>query len=263
MQLLKCQKQLFSNPLNSSLMKHIHYDSLNSTNEQAKLLLNEHDSIIITADEQYGGKGRKNRTWVGDKGKNLYCSIGIRHRIHSKTLEPHSYQFAGAIIAYKAITRIVPKEQVRLKFPNDIMVKDADGKFRKICGILTEHIFYGNTLQATIIGIGINVEQKEFPDEVKDIATSLSRMGYGVTVHDIFNFLFDIASDYKFDSDSIIYDEWHDLVGIEGRIVKLFSDGQDYLVTKVFDDGRLQAENINDSSIKIIDDGDSIRYEYE
>ncbi len=244
-------------------MKHFHYDSLISTNEQAKLLLNEHDSIIITADEQLGGKGRKNRSWVGDKGKNLYCSIGFRHRIHSKTLEPHSYQFAGAIIAYNTITRIVPQEQVRLKFPNDIMVKDKDRKYRKICGILTEHIFYGNTLQATIIGIGINVEQQEFPAEVKDIATSLNRMGYAVTVHDIFNFLFEIVSDYKFDSDSVIYDDWHDLVAIEGRIVKLVSDGQNYLVTKVFYDGRLQAENITDSSIKIIDDGDSIRYDYE
>jgi BirA family biotin operon repressor/biotin-[acetyl-CoA-carboxylase] ligase len=244
-------------------MKHFHYDSLISTNEQAKLLLNEHDSIIITADEQLGGKGRKNRTWVGDKGKNLYCSIGFKHKIHSKTLEPHSYQFAGAIIAYNTITRIIPKEQVRLKFPNDIMVRNDDGVYRKICGILTEHTYYGNTLQATIIGIGINVEQSEFPDEIKDIATSLNSLGYVVSAHDIFNFLFDIVSEYKFDNDAAIYDEWHDLVGIEGRIVKLVSDGQNYLVTKVFDDGRLKAENITDSSIKIIDDGDSIRYDYE
>lgn len=143
------------------------------------------------------------------------------------------------------------------------MVRNDDGVYRKICGILTEHTYYGNTLQATIIGIGINVEQSEFPDEIKDIATSLNSLGYVVSAHDIFNFLFDIVSEYKFDNDAAIYDEWHDLVGIEGRIVKLVSDGQNYLVTKVFDDGRLKAENITDSSIKIIDDGDSIRYDYE
>lgn len=244
-------------------MKHIHFDILNSTNEQAKLMLNEYDKFIVTADMQMGGKGRKNRSWVGEKGKNLYCSIGLKHKYTERTLEPHSYQFAGALLAYKAITRVLPAGEVRLKFPNDIMVRSKKGDFRKICGILTEHIFYGNMLQSTIIGIGINVEQSEFPDEVKDIAISLKQLGYEVTSNDIFNFLFDIVSEFRFESDEKIFDAWHDLVQIEGKEVTLLSDNKKYLVKNVFDDGRLEIESLSDTSIKIIDDGDSIRYEYD
>lgn len=242
-------------------MEHLHYNCLPSTNTKARELLSRYDSVIVTADEQTEGRGRKNRIWQGDAGKNIFCSIGIKHQ--NFFVEPHSFQFAGAILAYDTVSRFIPKSRVRLKYPNDIMVRNDEGTWGKICGVLTEHVFMGNHLSASVIGIGINVEQIQFPDDLMTTATSFKMLGYEVTPHDIFGFLYENIRNFDFYDDKAIFDRWYDLIKIEGKIV-VTKPGEDaYIITEIMDDGRLKAQKIADSSIRIIDDGDTIRYDYE
>ncbi len=242
-------------------MEHFHYNCLPSTNTQARELLSQHDFVVVTTDEQSAGRGRKNRIWQGDASKNLFCSIGIKHK--APLTSPHSFQFAGAVIAYRTITRFIPKDKVRLKYPNDLMVRTTYNAWGKICGILTEHVFMGNSLSASIIGIGINVEQTLFPDDLLATATSFKLLGYEVTPYDIFEFLYENVREFDFYNEKAIFDKWYDLMKIEGKVVVTKPEEESYIITEIMVDGRLKAQKISDSSIKIIDDGDTIRYDYE
>ncbi|MEO0198217.1 MAG: biotin--[acetyl-CoA-carboxylase] ligase [candidate division WOR-3 bacterium] len=126
-----------------------------STNQIAKLFLESGVKIpfVIIAEAQTRGKGQRGRLWVSDKG-GLYASFVVRKMDSRKAL------IIGALTSYHVLSKFLP---VKMRFPNDIMVEK-----KKISGILVEL-----TSEATIIGIGVNVNQKDFPETLQGIATSL------------------------------------------------------------------------------------------
>jgi len=126
-----------------------------STNLIARFFLEGGKPIpfVVTAEVQTRGRGQKGRLWVSEKG-GLYSSFVVRRMDSRKAL------IIGALSSYYVLTRYVP---VKVRFPNDLMV----GK-KKIGGVLVE-----NTSSASIIGIGINVNQKKFPNFLENEATSL------------------------------------------------------------------------------------------
>ena len=163
-------------PLNSEnqpgiVQKYIHLDAVDSTNNYAKQLTKYafSNGTIVVAETQTGGKGRLGKTWTSPYGKSLYLSF---------LLTP-SIQFENAVMltllaacsTVRAIESVCPEISAMIKWPNDIVV---NGK--KVCGILAEMSGEVEQLSHVIIGIGINVnwEQQDFPDELHDSATSLS-----------------------------------------------------------------------------------------
>ncbi len=125
------------------------------------------DGTIVLAEYQSNGRGRKERNWLSEKGKNLTFSILLKNNLNPQDLQVLSMYTSLAII--KALDALYDIN-AKLKWPNDILVNDS-----KICGILVEASFLGNSLEKVVIGVGLNVNQFNFPGEYRIKPTSLRR----------------------------------------------------------------------------------------
>ena len=158
-------------------MWNIHtYDELPSTQSHARTEL-EHGVAkhgdVIQALHQTAGRGRyENRRWHDQSGENLLMSIVL------KDVTPgivEKMQFLAGLALLRALRLIIARsdskfrpERVRLKWINDILIDE-----KKIAGILSDALWSGSTLRGVVIGIGVNVNQDEFQDELEHRATSL------------------------------------------------------------------------------------------
>lgn len=142
-------------------------ESIDSTQKLAHSLVQDGcpEGTIVVAEEQLNGRGRLARTWFSPKYSGIWMSVILRPTLPPK-MSPQ-FTLIAAIAVVQAIaenTTLHPE----IKWPNDILI---NGK--KVSGILTELQADSDKVHAIIIGIGINVNQKQFPDELKQIATSL------------------------------------------------------------------------------------------
>ncbi|RXJ03977.1 biotin--[acetyl-CoA-carboxylase] ligase [Anaerobacillus alkaliphilus] len=149
--------------------KHVVYEkSVSSTQEIAHRLAREKvaEGTIVVADEQVGGKGRLGRAWFSPIGTGIWMSMILKPKIPPQRAPQLTLLAAVAVIrGIHAATGL----HCDIKWPNDILLKG-----KKLVGILTEMQADPDQIHSVIIGIGINVNQKNFPDEIKEIATSLS-----------------------------------------------------------------------------------------
>jgi len=143
------------------------FDTIDSTNTFAKTLSPDeapHGTLII-ADEQTAGRGRMQRHWLSNKGKNLLLSLVVYPDFSTEKIS--LLPFAGALAITDAI-ETVTKLSATCKWPNDVLI---NGK--KVCGMLLESSVDNSSIRKVILGVGVNVNQEEFPDELKYKATSL------------------------------------------------------------------------------------------
>jgi BirA family biotin operon repressor/biotin-[acetyl-CoA-carboxylase] ligase len=146
------------------------FKSTSSTNDIAwQYSLNkENNGIVVFAEEQNAGRGRRGNKWYAGFGKSLLFSALILDCKISREMLP----LVSAVAVAESVSDFGGKG-VQVKWPNDVMV---DGK--KIAGVLVE--FRGND---AVIGIGINCHQQkaDFPDELKESATSVDMVlgGFG------------------------------------------------------------------------------------
>lgn len=140
-----------------------------STNNYAKELASNGAAhgTVVAAEKQTGGKGRLGRRFESPSGKGLYISVIVRPTF--------DISFAPLITsaAAVAVSETVEKmcgHDTAIKWVNDVYMNG-----RKICGILTEASLglEAKNLEYAVIGIGINVLETEFPDELKEKATSI------------------------------------------------------------------------------------------
>jgi len=146
----------------------IKYNRLSSTNDEAKRLLLKNkisDFTIITTEEQTKGRGQRNNSWHSNKSENLLFSIiSFPNKINAV-----NQFYLSKIISIGIIDYLNTKAKgFKIKWPNDIYYKD-----KKICGILIENTVSGSFIKNSIAGIGLNINQKQFPDFLPD-AISLS-----------------------------------------------------------------------------------------
>ncbi len=124
---------------------------------------------IVRADSQTAGRGRLGKEWTSPPGKGLYCSIIVRPDLTQGDY-PKLTITTGLAIA--AVFDNICERSTLLKWPNDIMLSD-----KKCGGILCEASLEGKTSKErfAIIGIGLNVltKQEDFPDDLRNSATSL------------------------------------------------------------------------------------------
>lgn len=164
------------------------YEQLDSTNAQAKRLIKEitgadnskeqenteltrrADSLngtLILAEEQTAGRGRQERGWSSPKEGGIYMSFILRPNLPAMSCP--MLTLVAAIAVNEAIGRVSGLESL-IKWPNDIVI---NGK--KVCGILTETTGLLSEGPNIILGIGINANRKDFPEELKINATSIAK----------------------------------------------------------------------------------------
>ncbi len=147
----------------------IHFDRIDSTNEEAKRVFREkpeRNPILFWADEQTAGKGRNNREFFSPKNTGIYFSYlycvkkpkEIKDRIFVTT--------AAAVFTAEALRQYAGAD-AKIKWVNDIYLNE-----KKVCGILAEAVFDENST-AVIVGIGINLTTTDFPDEIKETASGI------------------------------------------------------------------------------------------
>ena len=131
-------------------------------------------TIEVTS-KQTAGKGRRGRTWISPPDVNVYMSILLRPAIRPDTAPMLTLVMALAV--YEACEELYRESDQELRFgikwPNDIVVSAGGGPYRKICGILTEMRLEEMEIRDIVIGIGLNVNQTEFPEEIRETAGSL------------------------------------------------------------------------------------------
>ena len=130
-------------------------DSTDSTNARMSAEKdNLGDMSVIAAMEQTAGRGQRGNSWESSKGENLTFSILLKPKdIHLQEQFSVSEAVAVGTADYLATKGI----EAKIKWPNDIYVAD-----KKICGILIEHHASGDNLSASIVGVGLNVNQCKF-----------------------------------------------------------------------------------------------------
>ncbi len=146
--------------------------SVDSTNTYVKKLLSNSkpllDGTVIMADHQFAGRGQSNNVWESKPGENLTFSIYL-----NPTFLAVNHQFElNKAICLGIIDYLISLigDDCKIKWPNDIYYQD-----KKIGGILIENVTKGYQLKDSIVGIGLNINQKEF-GELNYRASSLSKI---------------------------------------------------------------------------------------
>lgn len=139
-------------------MQHLHFATLDSTNDEAHRLAagGTSDPVLITATEQTAGRGRSGRTWQSPRG-GAWMSVlwPINRSVDHYAATP----LVAGLAVLRAVRRIIEKYQsvhvplVQIKWPNDVLLDD-----RKVAGILCETACTMNRISHLIIGVGINVD---------------------------------------------------------------------------------------------------------
>lgn len=145
----------------------LYFDTIDSTNTKAQELAEKgyQSGTLVVADKQESGKGRRGRSWVSPSGTGIFMTLMIKPDINPNNAS--MLTLVAALAVAKAITSVTGEEAL-IKWPNDIVV---NGK--KVCGILTEMNAQFDYINHIVVGIGINVHNESFPEEISQMASSL------------------------------------------------------------------------------------------
>jgi len=183
------------------------YRKVESTNDSARKLYAEKKAVegsIIYSFNQKRGKGRGENKWYSSENKNICFSL---------ILEPKNFYFSSffklhmmtSIAIIKALEKHIPSEHLNIKWPNDIYYKD-----KKLAGILITNDIVGKYIIASIVGVGINIMQENFPS---DIPNPISLTQITGKTHDINDILQDISQalldNYDVLNTHDFFDEYH------------------------------------------------------
>lgn len=143
------------------------FPTIHSTNTHAMQEADEGapEGSVYFADEQTAGRGRAARQWSSPPGSGLYVSILLRPNI--PPADVLWFSLAAGLAVRDAVKQVTSLD-CDLRWPNDLLFGP-----RKFGGILTELNAEVTRIRHLVIGIGINVNQQQFPTELRDIATSL------------------------------------------------------------------------------------------
>jgi len=150
----------------------LYFEQVDSTNTKAAQLseLGYASGTLVVSDEQTAGKGRRGRNWSSLPGDGIYMTLLLKPDIEPN----HASQLT--LVAALAVSRAISdtlapmenKATPLIKWPNDIVMNG-----RKVCGILTEMSMQVDYINHLVIGIGINVHNRNFPEEIRATAGSI------------------------------------------------------------------------------------------
>ena len=187
----------------------VHFDEIPSSNNEAKrlALAGTPDGTVVVTEAQGAGKGRLSRGWYSPARKGIWFSVVLRPSFLPQEAPKCTLMAAVAVVrAMKGMGF-----SVGIKWPNDVL--DKDGK--KLVGILTEMGAEMERVNFVVIGTGINVNlwPEDFPEDVRDIATSLSMLRGGkVDRRELFlrvlEAMDELYSSVETDGFGAVLDEW-------------------------------------------------------
>ncbi len=148
------------------------YSSVDSTNAVAHRMAEQgaEEGIVVVADRQTGGHGRMQRVWSSPVG-GLWFSLILRPQIDPRYVAQITL-LAGVAVA-KTLRNLYQTDEIRIKWPNDLLYKD-----KKVTGILAEmQLTEDQDVDYVIVGIGVNVNppMDEMPEEIRNRAASLNQ----------------------------------------------------------------------------------------
>ena len=201
-----------------------HFDTVGSTNDTALQMAqnDEPQGTLITADQQSKGRGRSGRVWFDEPGQSVLMSIILRPDIPPTRL--HQLSFVTSLSVAECLN-VECGLDISLKWPNDVFIGN-----KKLGGILIETDIKENPPIA-VIGLGINVNQRAFPPEIADIATSIVlEHGFNPNPGELSQSLAKaILSNYEVylcNGFEEILSRWHKYMWGCGRQVSILTEGQ-------------------------------------
>jgi len=219
------------------------FDELDSTNNKAKEYLQKKGNKVseikvILADKQKKGRGRRGNSWLSYNEKGLWASFLFdldmpREKIPQITV-------IGALTVQETLKKYNINSQI--KWPNDVLVKG-----KKISGILTEMVLTDKkTAPSIIMGIGLNINQDNFAENISETATSIYRVnGRYLDKNEVFCELFMIFTEfldqYIWGSRKKIIDSWKKELNIIGKQLELTYESKIFkvYVIDILDNGEL------------------------
>lgn len=222
-----------------------YFSDIESTNNEAKKQANLGcpEGSIVLSESQNKGRGRLSRGWFSPQGKGIWLSIVLRPPFNP--YDAPKCTLLAAVAVTKAIRKVTQVE-CGIKWPNDILYQG-----KKIVGILTEMSAEIDAINHVVIGMGINVniDQEEFPVELREIATSLSVVkGQEISRLSLLNaILMELEEMYS----KVVelgfvemLDEWRQLSITLGKNVNVVGSGRDFsgLAINIDQDGALLVE---------------------
>lgn len=161
--------------------KIIWLDEVSSTNDYANNISKDLDShgVVVAANFQVQGRGQRGNSWESEREKNLLCSI----LLWPNFLEVQQ-QFLLSKVASLAVCDVLKTEitDVAIKWPNDIYVNNS-----KIGGILIENSFSSPYLDSSIVGLGVNLNQTAFSQDIPNPTSLLLETGKEIEVKKFLN----------------------------------------------------------------------------
>jgi len=145
----------------------IHFRETDSTNARAKELAAQGapEGTLVVSETQTKGRGRKGRIWFSPSEAGIYASLILRPNMPPN--EAPRITFVTAVSAAETLMALTSLE-VAIKWPNDILVKN-----KKIAGILTEISAEMDVIDYMVVGLGMNVNNQDLPDDIEEKATSI------------------------------------------------------------------------------------------
>ncbi len=176
------------------------------------------EGTVVIAESQTGGLGRLGRKWISPEG-GIWFSVILKPKMQP-LYAPRITLLAGVAAAKVIRGYGLP---AKIKWPNDVLINN-----KKVCGILTEIGAEMDSINYVILGIGIdaNVDTETFPDEVRDLSTSLKKeMGHEIDrvefVQRLLSLLESLYLKFQKEGFSSILEEWRNMSATIGEWVKI------------------------------------------
>jgi len=231
-------------------------DSTNAEIERNLSTYSPQENLVVIADSQKKGRGRLGRNWHSPPETGIYLSTFIRPNITPEQL-PFLTLMTG-LATVIAVNEFIPQPAL-LKWPNDLLLKG-----KKIAGILCEYHSIKNP--AVIIGIGINVNQVQFPPELQGIATSLKlEFGKDINRTDLIkSLIIQLDIQYKeFQNNKVqtLVNNWALNTDLFGKTISLNKGNQTINGKAIRLDNRGRLVILNDSGKEVAFDSGEVRIE--
>lgn len=170
------------------------FDSIDSTNSEARRRLPANAKMSVYAAKfQTAGRGQRGNKWSSAAGQNLTFTVLLNFTQPQMPDLAVRNQFLLSIASALSVSDLLRKLNIRntIKWPNDIYI----GR-RKVCGMLIENIVGNAGLEHSIIGIGLNLNQTEFPPELVNPTSVLVSSGLRTVPEEVLDDFLDIFSGY-------------------------------------------------------------------
>lgn len=235
------------------------YDVVESTQVNAHELARQGvpDGTVVIAEDQTAGKGRMARQWQSKKGKGIWMTVIVRPDV-----PPHmasQFTLVAAVAVIHAMKEMFRHFTPEIKWPNDILI---NGK--KCTGILTEMQAEADRVQALLIGIGLNVnhDTQDFPEEIQPIATSLAMeegefINRAELIANVLYYLETYTDQYVREGFSQLKEMWEEASCTIGQCVKVTTLREEFtgIATGINKDGVLQVK-VDNGEVRPIYSGD-------